>query len=163
MLEAQQNTHAAIGDLRSLVRGIHPPVLADRGLTGAVSALALDMSVPVTVTSRLEERLPAPMESALYFAVAECLANLGKHSSATRGWIDIDRSQVGVRVTVGRRRPRRRRPACRAPDWRGCVDDSAVFDGTMVVTSPAGGPTEVTMEVPCDSFSPRTTPSSAPG
>ncbi|CAN5549360.1 sensor domain-containing protein [soil metagenome] len=163
--DARATTQAAIGELRSVVRGIHPPVLADRGLTGAVSALALDMAVPVAVTSTLVERPPAPVESALYFAVAECLANVGKHATAEHAWIRLDRSPVGIRIQVG-------------DDGRGGADPGAgtgmlgvqrrlaAFDGTMVVVSPTGGPTEVTLEVPCDpseSSLPRTTRSSAPG
>ena len=160
--DARTTTQAAIGDLRAVVRGIHPPVLADRGLTGAVSALALDMAVPVEVTSTLHERPPAPVESAVYFAVAECLANIGKHAGATRAWISLERSPAGVRAVV-------------RDDGRGGADPAAgtgmlgvqrrlaAFDGTMAVRSPVGGPTDVTLEVPCDSFSPRTTPSSGRG
>ncbi len=80
--EARATTGAALGELRSVVRGIHPPVLADRGLSGAVQALALDMGLPVNVDADLPGRPPAPVESAVYFAVAECLANVGKHSEA---------------------------------------------------------------------------------
>ncbi len=102
------------------------------------------------------------MESALYFAVAECLANIGKHAGARRGWIRVERSATGVRIVVG-------------DDGRGGADPGAgtgmlgvqrrlaAFDGTMVVSSPTGGPTEVILEVPCDSSSPRTTPSSGRG
>lgn len=68
--------------LRSVVRGIHPPVLADRGLSGAVAAIALDMAIPVQVDVRLDGRPPAPVEACVYFGVAECLANIGKHAGA---------------------------------------------------------------------------------
>ena len=87
--EARSTSKAALGDLRSVVRGIHPPVLADRGLGGAVEALALDMAIPVRVDATLRGRPPAPVESAVYFAVAECLANVGKHSGATNAWIRL--------------------------------------------------------------------------
>ena len=166
--DARQTTSAAIDDLRSVVRGIHPPVLADRGLGGAVQAIALDMAVPVQVDVRLPGRPPAPVESALYFGVAECLANIGKHSGARHAWIALSHEppegQGGpgvLRVLVG-------------DDGRGGADPGtgtgmlgvmrrlAAFDGTMSVSSPAGGPTLVTLEVPCDLSSPKTTPSSAP-
>src|SRR5690349_18092719 len=78
--EAHATAGAALGDLRSVVRGIHPPVLADRGISGAVEALALDMALPVDVEAALPGRPPAPVESAVYFAIAECLANVGKHA-----------------------------------------------------------------------------------
>ena len=97
-----------------MVRGIHPPVLADRGLDGAVQALALDMAVPVEVDGRAAGRPPAPVESAVYFAVAECLANVGKHAGAQHAWVELSHDATGVlRVVVGddgrgRRGPGRR-------------------------------------------------------
>ncbi len=160
--EARSTSTAALGELRSVVRGIHPPVLADRGLGGAVEALALDMATPVSVEVLLRGRPPAPVESAVYFAVAECLANIGKHSGANNGWVRLGHPPGVLQVTVG-------------DDGRGGADPDggsgmrgvarrlAAFDGTMRVSSPQGGPTIVTLEVPCDLSSPRTTPSSGPG
>ncbi|MGY2704147.1 sensor histidine kinase [Nocardioides sp. HB32] len=164
--DARATTAGAIGDLRSVVRGIHPPVLADRGLGGAVQAIALDMAIPVSVAVRLDGRPPAPVESAVYFGVAECLANVGKHSGAANAWITLSHETVDgagvLRAAVG-------------DDGRGGADPEsgtgmlgvmrrmAAFDGTMSVSSPAGGPTLVTLEVPCVLSSPKTTPSSAPG
>ena len=159
LAEARDTTGAALGDLRAVVRGIHPPVLADRGLAGAVQALALDMALPVAVTARLDGRPPAPVESAVYFAVAECLANVGKHAGAAQ--------------RLGRARHDRRRAARPVGDdgrggadpdtgtgMRGVMRRLAAFDGTMSVSSPVGGPTVVTLEVPCALSSPKTTPSS---
>jgi len=71
LAEARDTSSAALGDLRSVVRGIHPPVLADRGLAGAVQALAMDMPIPIMVGVEMSGRPPAPVESAVYFAVAE--------------------------------------------------------------------------------------------
>ncbi len=162
LAEARSTSTAALGDLRSVVRGIHPPVLADRGLSGAVQALAMDMSVPVTVTVTMTGRPPAPVESATYFAVAECLANVGKHAAAQRSWVTMGHRDGVLRVEVG-------------DDGRGGADPSAgtgmlgvlrrlsAFDGTMSVSSPAGGPTLVVMEVPCALSSPKTRPSSGTG
>ncbi|MDZ5620754.1 sensor domain-containing protein [Nocardioides sp. HM23] len=159
--DARETTDTALADLRSVVRGIHPPVLADRGLVGAVQALALDMAVPVRIDVSLEGRLSAPVESAVYFAVAECLANVGKHSGAENAWIRVEHADGVLRVEVG-------------DDGRGGADPTSgtgmtgimrrlrTFDGTMMVLSPVGGPTIVTLEVPCVLSSPRTTPSSAP-
>ncbi|WP_216653442.1 sensor domain-containing protein [Nocardioides sp. zg-DK7169] len=159
--DARQSTVAAIGDLRSVLRGIHPPVLADRGLAGAVGALALDLAVPVQLDTALPGRPPAPVESAVYFAVAECLANVVKHSGAAHAWVRLAHRDGVLCAEVG-------------DDGRGGADPGhgtgmlgvmrrlAAFDGTMAVSSPTGGPTLVTLEVPCALSSPRTTPSSGP-
>lgn len=159
LTEARAVTSSALGDLRSVVRGIHPPVLADRGLAGAIQALALDMPLPVAVTIVLPGRPPAPVESAVYFATSELLANIGKHAAASRAAIDASYVDGVLRVVV-------------TDDGRGGASTSGgsglagvarrlgAFDGTMEVVSPAGGPTEVTLEVPCALSSPRTSPSS---
>ena len=145
--EAQVTNREALADLRSVVRGIHPPVLADRGLVGAVEALAVQLPTPTTVSSSLTERLPAPVESALYFAIAECLTNVGKHAGARSATVTISRTGDRVQAVV-------------EDDGGGgaSVDPAgglagirrrlAVFDGTVDVTSPAGGPTRVTLTVP---------------
>jgi signal transduction histidine kinase len=99
--EARTTTSAALGDLRSVVRGMHPPVLADRGLAGAVQALALDMAIPVLVSVDLPTRPAPPVESAAYFAVAESLANVAKHSSASRAWVDIRHRDGLLLIEIG--------------------------------------------------------------
>ena len=77
-------------------------MLADRGLDGAIRALALDMAVPVEVTGELPGRPPAPIESAVYFAVAECLANSAKHAGHSQAWVELGHDERGVlRVVVG--------------------------------------------------------------
>lgn len=158
--EARGTTGAALGDLRSVVRGIHPPVLADRGLVDATRALALDMALPVTVIAERPGRLPAPVESALYFAIAECLANTGKHAGASvaRVLISQDNESGPVVITVDDDGRGGADPA-RGSGLRGVSARLAAFDGTMVVSSPTGGPTHIILEVPCDWSSPRTTPS----
>jgi signal transduction histidine kinase len=86
--DARQSAGAALADLRDLVRGIHPPVLADRGLEGAIRALVLTVPVPVEVSMDLSQTtVPAPVESAVFFAVAETLTNVVKHSGAGGAWI----------------------------------------------------------------------------
>jgi signal transduction histidine kinase len=159
--DARATTSAAIGDLRSVVRGIHPPVLADRGLVGAVQALALDMALPVRVDPGLVGRLPAPVESAVYFAVAECLTNVAKHARAEHAWVVLSHGGGRLRAVVGDDGSGGADPA-RGSGMLGVRRRLAAFDGTMAVSSPAGGPTLVTLEVPCDLSSPRTTPSSGP-
>jgi len=157
--EARATTSAALGDLRSVVRGIHPPVLADRGVSGAVEALALDMAIPVTVTHDLAGRPPAPVESAVYFAVAECLANVGKHAQAGHAWVELRHDGELLTALVGDDGRGGADPA-RGTGMRGVMRRLSAFDGTMRVSSPDRGPTLVTLEVPCALSSPKTTPSS---
>jgi signal transduction histidine kinase len=159
LVEARDTTGAALGDLRDVVHGIHPPVLADRGLVSALQALALDLAVPVEVTGDVAERLPAPVESAAYFAVAECLANVAKHSGAAHAWVEVAVADGTLTAVVGDDGRGGANPSG-GTGMRGVARRVAAFDGTMRVSSPAGGPTLVTLEVPCDSSSPRTSPSS---
>jgi signal transduction histidine kinase len=169
IVDARSSTQAALGDLRSVVRSIHPPVLADRGLAGAVESLAIDMALPVETTIELTGRPPAPVETAVYFAIAEALANAGKHSGAAHLWITLhhettsDAEPAGgrLRAVIGDDGNGGADPG-RGTGMRGVATRLAAFDGRMWVSSPAGGPTLITLEVPCDLSSPRTSPSSGP-
>lgn len=145
--EARETTVSALEDLRSVVRGIHPPVLADRGLPGAIEALTVPIPLPITVALDLPGPLPAPLESAAYFAVAECLANTVKHSGATRAWITGNRTGDLVALVVGDNGRGGAVPT--GTGLGGVASRLAAFDGTMTVDSPSGGPTVVTMELPC--------------
>lgn len=151
MLEkAQTAAEQALAELRAVARGILPPVLADRGLAGALSGLAATSAVPCSVEVDVPVRCAASVEATAYFLVAEALTNAARHSGASR---------VAVRV--------------RASDQRLCVsvtDDGAggavegrgsgvvgirrrveAHDGTLALTSPTGGPTTLTAELPCGS------------
>ncbi|KHL18641.1 UNVERIFIED_CONTAM: hypothetical protein LK11_05865 [Mumia flava] len=156
--EARDTTTAALDDLRGVVRGIHPPVLADRGLGGAVEALALDLAVPVDVRPALPGRLPAPVESALYFGVAEALANVVRHAHASSASVDLTYDAGRVRAVVADNGVGGA-DAARGTGLAGVARRMDSFDGTMMVESPAGGPTVVTLELPCALSSPRTSPS----
>lgn len=159
--ETRASTVAALGDLRSVVRGIHPPALADRGLSGAVRALAEQLALPITVSDELAGRAPAPVESAVYFAVAECLANAVKHADAVRGWVRLRHADGVLVLVVGDDGSGGANAA--SPGLTGVRKRLSAFDGTMVVDSPVGGPTIMTMEVPCELLSPKTTPYSGTG
>ncbi|ASU84140.1 sensor histidine kinase [Nocardiopsis gilva YIM 90087] len=160
LAEARDSTRQALTELRDLVRGIHPPVLVERGLQGAVRALAVTHHLPIDVDIDLPGRLAAPVESAAYFAIAEILTNAAKHSGATRAWVRINHGGDRLVLLVG-------------DDGKGGADLSKgtglqgirrrldAFDGTISIVSPAGGPTIVTMELPCVLSSPKTSPSSA--
>jgi signal transduction histidine kinase len=159
LAEARSASGQALTELRDLVRGIHPPVLAERGLDGAVRALALSVPLPVDVSIELPGRPGAPVESAAYFAVAEMLANIVKHSGSGRAWIQVEYSAGRLVMMVGDDGVGGADPS-KGSGMRGIERRLAAFDGTMAVTSPAGGPTIVTMELPCALSSPRTSPSS---
>ena len=168
--EARETSAKALTELRDLVRGIYPPVLADRGLGDAIRALALDTPLRTETDIELPGRLDAPVESACYFAVAEALANAVKHSGARL-------VQVRIRHSVSRPASRARFRAPRSPgllritvtdDGTGAADPArgsglagierrlGTFDGILAVSSPPGGPTMIVMEVPCALSSPRT-------
>ncbi|HEX3788649.1 MAG TPA: sensor domain-containing protein [Pseudonocardiaceae bacterium] len=148
LAEARESTGIALAELRDLVRGIHPPVLADRGLDGAVRALVLSVPMPVETTIELPGRLPAPVESAAYFAVAEALTNVIKHSGATSAWIVVRHDGTRLGMMVGDN-GRGGAQANGGGGLHGLERRLAAFDGTMTVASPTGGPTIVTMELPC--------------
>ncbi|MFD9437006.1 histidine kinase [Streptomyces sp. NPDC060002] len=149
--DAQDQAEEALTELRHVVRGIHPPILTDRGLEGAVRALAGSSGLGVTVrTDRLADvpRAPAAVEAAAYFVIAEALTNAAKYSGSERAEVVLARSRTGLSVRV-------------RDEGRGGVDEStgtgllgmrrrvAALDGTVRVTSPVGGPTVIEVELPC--------------
>ncbi|MFD9323962.1 histidine kinase [Streptomyces sp. NPDC060053] len=149
--DAQDQAEEALTELRHVVRGIHPPILTDRGLEGAVRALAGGSGLLVTVrTDRLPDgpRAPAAVESAAYFVIAEALTNAAKHSGSDRAEIMLARSRTGLSVRV-------RDEGCGGVDegagsgLLGMRRRVAALDGTVRVTSPVGGPTVIEVELPC--------------
>ncbi|GIG44026.1 sensor histidine kinase [Dactylosporangium siamense] len=158
MAQAREHSGMALAELRDLVRGIHPPVLAERGLDGAVQALALTVPLPVDVDISLPGRPLAPVESAAYFAIAEAVTNAVKHARASRISIRLGYDQGRLLMVV--RDDGRGGAVSDGSGLRGIERRLAAFDGTMSVASPPGGPTTVTMELPCELSSPRTSPSS---
>jgi signal transduction histidine kinase len=157
--EARQSALTALDELRTVMSGIQPPVLNDRGLAGAVQALALDLSVLTTVTADLPGRPAVPVESAAYLAVAECLANVAKHSQARRAWVTLGYAHGRLSATVGDNGVGGA-DASRGTGLAGVARRLEVFDGTITIHSPPGGPTEVTLEIPCELSSQKTSPSS---
>ena len=155
LAEAKESSVKALAELRDLVRGIHPPVLADRGLADAVRALALSMRVPVQVACDLAGRPPAPVESAAYFAVSELLANITKHAQASRAGVDLWYRAGVLRIEVSDDGPGGADPA-RGSGLAGIERRLAAFDGVLALSSPPGGPTVVNVEIPCALSSPKT-------
>jgi signal transduction histidine kinase len=147
--ETRENSAQALGELRALVRGIHPPVLAERGLGDAVRALALDAPLPIDVTIDVPGRAEPPIEACAYFAIAETLTNIVKHAGAHRAWIDMAYRSGALLMLV-------------SDDGRGGADAGVggglagirrrlgTFDGTLDVSSPPGGPTDLRMTLPCE-------------
>jgi len=155
LAEARQSSAKALTELRGLIRGIHPPVLADRGLSEAVRALVLDTPLRVHFSGELAARPPAAVESAAYFAVSELLANVSKHAHASQVWVDLRHENGMLRVAVGDNGAGGADPA-RGTGLAGIERRLAAFDGLLAVSSPPGGPTIVTMEIPCVLLSPKT-------
>ncbi|MFD0903580.1 sensor histidine kinase [Actinomadura sediminis] len=158
LAQTRESSAKALHELRDLVRGIHPPVLADRGLGDAIRALALDHPMRAEVTVELAGRPEPPVESAAYFAVSEILANAAKHSGGTRLWIDVRHEQGMLRISVtddGRGGA----SLDGGTGLRGVERRIGTFDGVLALNSPAGGPTIVTLELPCALSSPKTSPS----
>ncbi|CAG7649693.1 sensor histidine kinase [Actinacidiphila bryophytorum] len=147
--EAHREAKEAIAELNDLVRGLHPAVLEDRGLDAALSGLAARVPLPVGVRVDIGERAAPVVESVAYFVVSEALANVTKHARATRAEVTVERIGKLLRVNV-------------TDDGSGGADASAgsglnglarrvgSVDGTFRVSSPAGGPTTLIAELPCE-------------
>ncbi|MGI8447589.1 MAG: histidine kinase [Streptosporangiaceae bacterium] len=155
LAEARESSVKALAELRALVRGVHPPVLADRGLAEALRALALDLPLRIHFASELTGRPPAPIESAAYFAVSELLANVSKHAQAGQAWVDLRHREGTLRLGVSDDGCGGADPA-RGTGLAGIERRLAAFDGVLVLSSPPGGPTVVNMEIPCALSSPKT-------
>jgi signal transduction histidine kinase len=149
LAEARQGASEALEELRVLARGIHPPILTDRGLEAAVAALVMHSPLKVALAVDIPDRPNAAVESAAYFTVSEALANAIKHGYAKRVEISI-RTSNGILVAEV------------TDDGRGGADANGdglkglrqrveALDGTLRVMSPEGGPTTVRAVMPCES------------
>jgi signal transduction histidine kinase len=147
LAEARSDAMEALEELRDLARGIHPPILSDRGLRAAIDALAVRSPVPVSVSVDLATRPPGAVETAAYFVVAEALANAIKYADARKIEISVSRTNGLLVAEV-------------VDDGRGGADGGGngltglaqrvrALDGSFRVSSPAGGPTSVKAELPC--------------
>jgi signal transduction histidine kinase len=147
--EARLGVEEALRELRDLARGIHPPVLTDRGLEAAIASLTDRSPIPVVVTANVAERPPAAVETAAYFVAAEGLTNAAKHAGATRIDVHIMREPTSLVLQVvddGR--------GGANPDGRGLHGlrrRVEALDGTLTIDSPSGGGTTLRAELPCAS------------
>ena len=150
--QAQNSSVTALQELRGLVRGIRPPLLADRGLNEAVRSLCAGTSVPTTFTSTLTGRLPEPLETALYFAAAELVTNAVKHANAQNITVSITQGKSLIMLEVQDDGtggiPQDALGSKASGGLEGIRRRLATFDGEMFVSSPAEGPTSVRTIVP---------------
>lgn len=150
VVSAHEEAKAALQEIRDLVRGIHPVILEDRGLDPALSAIVARLPIPVSVDVTVAERPPAAVESAAYFVVAEALMNVARHSGATRAWVDVARAGERLVIEV-RDDGRGGADPSRGSGLRGLHERVTALGGSMLVISPDGGPTTVSVELPCGS------------
>jgi len=136
-----------VDELRSLSRGIAPPLLVDRGLTSALGELTVRSEVPVEATVDVPDNLPPHLETAVYFVVAEALTNVAKHSGATRASVGVWVENGGVEVRVEDDGVGGAHPA-KGTGLVGLQQRVLAADGRLEVTSPEGGPTVVAAWLP---------------
>jgi signal transduction histidine kinase len=149
---AQATLATAVAELRDLVRGIHPPVL-DAGLEAALATVAAGSAVPVTIETDLPRRPPPALESIAYFTACELLTNAGRHSEARNATIRVDLQDDVLRLRVhddGQGGAHQRAGGGLA----GLSERVRVVDGRLEISSPPGGPTTVTVEIPCPALEP---------
>jgi signal transduction histidine kinase len=158
---AHEEAKSALREIRDLVRGIHPVILEDRGLDAALSAVVARSPIPVTLDVAINERPPAAVESAAYFVVQEALTNIARHAMATKAFVSVARA--GNRLVIEVRDDgvggagvltedeARARGTTGGTGLRGLRDRVAGLGGTMYVISPQGGPTTISVELPCGS------------
>ncbi|MGK4583391.1 histidine kinase [Kitasatospora sp. HPMI-4] len=149
IIEAHEEAQAAIAELRDLVRGLHPVVLEDRGLDAALSGVAARAPVPVRLTVDLPDRLEPTVEAVAYFTVSEALANVAKHARASRVDLSVRQDSGRVRIIITDDGVGGADPS-RGTGLIGLRKRAASVDGTLAITSPVGGPTTITVELPCE-------------
>ncbi len=147
--QAHEQAKEALTELRNLVRGVHPPVLSDRGLDAALSGLAALSPVPVTVRVDLPVRPSASVEAIAYFVVAEALTNVAKHARASHAEVSVSRSGHLLTLVISDDGAGGADP--HGQGLSGLAARVAGVDGRLAVTSPAGGPTVIEAVLPCGS------------
>ncbi|MEV4170649.1 histidine kinase [Nonomuraea sp. NPDC049709] len=148
LAQAHETAEEAMVELRTVLQTIYPPILADRGLDGALTALAARSSVPVHIELAELGTLPATLEAVAYYVIAEALTNVTKHAAATRAALRIERAGDVLSIEI-------------TDDGRGGADEArgtgitgirrrvAALDGVIRLDSPPGGPTTLAVQVPC--------------
>ena len=157
--QAHDQATKALAELRELVRGLHPAVLNDRGLDAALSGIAARAPLPVRLRVDVATRCAPSIEAVAYFVVSEALTNVAKHANAGRAEVSVERTGERLRIVVtddGRGGATLQDGGGAAADGtgsglRGLAQRTAAVDGTLSIHSPPGGPTTITVELPCES------------
>jgi signal transduction histidine kinase len=147
--EIGEKLAVALAELREFARGIHPAFLSERGVRAAVEALVARAPLNVDAKVELDERLPAPVEAAAYFVVAEGLTNVVRYAETSDAWVDVHR-QGGEVVVVVADDGKGGAIVEGGTGLRGLIDRLAVLDGRLEVTSPPGGGTRLEAHIPCE-------------
>jgi signal transduction histidine kinase len=148
IIKAHEQAKRSLAELRDLVRGIYPAILTDRGLDAALSALASRSPIPVTVNVHFKERLPELIEATAYFIVAEALTNIAKHSNASESVVTIFQEENNLVIEVSDN-GQGGASADQGTGLLGLRDRLAIFEGTLSIESPPGGPTCLRGVLPC--------------
>jgi signal transduction histidine kinase len=148
LADAHEDAKAALAELRNLVRGLHPVVLEDRGLDAALSGVAARMAIPVRLTVDLPRRPPPVIEAVAYFVVSESLTNITKHAQASQAEVVVQRAGDRLHIIVSDDGAGGADPA-RGTGLAGLAKRAASVDGTFEIASPPGGPTLITVDLPC--------------
>jgi signal transduction histidine kinase len=146
--EAHEETKAALAELRHLVRGLHPVVLEDRGLDAALSGVAARLPIPVRLTVDVPRRPPPTIEAVAYFVVSEGLTNIAKHAQASQAEVFVQRANDRLHIIVSDDGVGGADPA-HGTGLAGLAKRAASVDGTFEIVSPPGGPTLLTVDLPC--------------
>jgi signal transduction histidine kinase len=146
--EAHLETKAALAELRNLIRGLHPPVLEDRGLDAALSGIAARMPIPVRLTVNVPRRPSPTIEAVAYFVVSEGLTNITKHSQASQAEVFVEQAGDRLHIIVTDDGAGGADPA-RGTGLAGLARRAESVDGTLDITSPLGGPTLLSVDLPC--------------
>ena len=145
---AHEEAKAALTELRNLIRGLHPAVLEDRGLDAALSGVAARMPVPVRLTVDLPRRPPPVIEAVAYFVVSEALTNVAKHAQASQAEVFVQGTGDRLHVIISDDGIGGADPA-RGTGLAGLAKRASSVDGTFEIASPPGGPTLITVDLPC--------------
>jgi signal transduction histidine kinase len=147
--DAHEEAKAALTELRDLIRGLHPAVLEDRGLDAALSGVTARMPIPVKLTvDGLDRRLPPVIEAVAYFVVSEGLANVAKHAQASQAEVFVQRTGDRLHVIISDDGVGGADPS-RGTGLAGLARRASSVDGTFEIDSPPGGPTLLTVDLPC--------------
>jgi len=147
--QAHAQAKEALTELRNLVRGVHPPVLTDRGLDAALSGLAALCPIPVDVHVDVPVRPKSTVEAVAYFMVAEALTNVAKHSRASHAKVVVEGHGYPGMLTVMVSDDGIGGADAHGPGLSGLADRASGVDGRLTVESPPGGPTIIAAELPC--------------